>query len=317
MTQVTLIHDWQASYTLETISQNPFFVFSCGTPLLSHFLYIWFYFHSSIIVKSTDTVSLWFLPLLPTSYKINTCHFSHAGRSEIGRLPNLNRDTYSGHCRLLLNYFAPTPVYPPHVFRRRFRMQKDLFMRIVNTLGENDVYFTQQSDALGRWITFFHLCFQIVDHVKKWPINCVHSPGKLGLSPIQKCTAAIRQLAYGTSGDAQDEYVRIGESNTVLSGCHTSFWSWIHAWANQHRCRTACCGWLRTWISWYARLTGLYALDLEELPKGISRSLYRSWRPPDCNIGGGRIVWPMDLACIFWLARILERHQCARPQPPF
>lgn len=44
-----------------------------------------------------------------------------------------------------------------------------------------------------------------------------NTPGKVGLSPIQKCTAAIRQLAYGTSGDAQDEYVRIGESTALES----------------------------------------------------------------------------------------------------
>lgn len=36
--------------------------------------------------------------------------------------------------------------------------------------------------------------------------------GKPGLSGIQKCAAAIRQLAYGTASDATDEYIQIGES---------------------------------------------------------------------------------------------------------
>ena len=34
----------------------------------------------------------------------------------------------------------------------------------------------------------------------------------LGLSPIQKCTAALRMLAYGICADAVDEYIRIAES---------------------------------------------------------------------------------------------------------
>ncbi|OWZ22363.1 Nuclease HARBI1 [Phytophthora megakarya] len=34
---------------------------------------------------------------------------------------------------------------------------------------------------------------------------------------LQKCTAAIRQLAYGVPADAMDEYVRIGESTAVES----------------------------------------------------------------------------------------------------
>lgn len=91
------------------------------------------------------------------------------GGSSIGRQPNLNRDTYSGHCRLMLDYFAPIPVYPPHIFRRRFRMQKDLFMRIVDQLGENDVYFTQRSDALGTFVRastlLYYALFHLTDHM--------------------------------------------------------------------------------------------------------------------------------------------------------
>ena len=38
--------------------------------------------------------------------------------------------------------------------------------------------------------------------------------GKLGISSLQKCTAAIRVLAYGTAADTVDEYLRLGESTT-------------------------------------------------------------------------------------------------------
>ena len=36
-----------------------------------------------------------------------------------------------------------------------------------------------------------------------------------GLSPLQKCTTAIRILAYGSPADSVDEYVRIGETTAV------------------------------------------------------------------------------------------------------
>ncbi|XP_056866848.1 uncharacterized protein LOC130512661 [Raphanus sativus] len=39
--------------------------------------------------------------------------------------------------------------------------------------------------------------------------------GRLGLSPLQKCTAAIRMLSYGFAADAVDEYLRLGESTTL------------------------------------------------------------------------------------------------------
>jgi hypothetical protein len=36
--------------------------------------------------------------------------------------------------------------------------------------------------------------------------------GKLGLTAPQKITLALRQLGYGVSSDATNEYVRIGET---------------------------------------------------------------------------------------------------------
>uniref|UniRef100_A0A0D3DNG5 DDE Tnp4 domain-containing protein n=1 Tax=Brassica oleracea var. oleracea TaxID=109376 RepID=A0A0D3DNG5_BRAOL len=37
---------------------------------------------------------------------------------------------------------------------------------------------------------------------------------RLGLSALQKCTVAIRVLAYGTAADTVDEYLRLGETTT-------------------------------------------------------------------------------------------------------
>ncbi|XP_073363602.1 uncharacterized protein [Aegilops tauschii subsp. strangulata] len=41
--------------------------------------------------------------------------------------------------------------------------------------------------------------------------------GKLGFSSYQKCTAAIRMLAYGIPGNLVDEYVRMSEFTCLLS----------------------------------------------------------------------------------------------------
>ena len=45
-----------------------------------------------------------------------------------------------GDLRLWHDYFSDTPTYPPNLFRRRFRMNKHLFMHIVHRLS-NEVQF--------------------------------------------------------------------------------------------------------------------------------------------------------------------------------
>ncbi|XP_033136681.1 putative nuclease HARBI1 [Brassica rapa] len=96
----------------------------------------------------------------------------------------IERNREKGHIQLWNDYFSETPTYPPNIFRRRFRMTKPLFLRIVHRLATEVEYFQQCEDAVGR----------------------------ASLSPLQKCTAAIRQLAYGGGSDTVDEYVRIGET---------------------------------------------------------------------------------------------------------
>ena len=70
-------------------------------------------------------------------------------------------------------------------------MNKGLFLRIVHRLSESLPFFQQRRDATGR----------------------------LGLTPLQKCTAAIRLLAYGSAADTVDEYLRLAET-TALSCLH-------------------------------------------------------------------------------------------------
>lgn len=118
--------------------------------------------------------------------EIGSAPATHGG-SQPGRSPNVNREHQAGHDRIIKDYFSEQPVYGAAIFRRRFRMQKSLFLKIVATVEAHDSYFVQKADATG----------------------------KLGLSALQKAMAAIRQLAYGAPADAIDEYIRIGESTAI------------------------------------------------------------------------------------------------------
>uniref|UniRef100_A0A0D3C2K7 DDE Tnp4 domain-containing protein n=1 Tax=Brassica oleracea var. oleracea TaxID=109376 RepID=A0A0D3C2K7_BRAOL len=100
----------------------------------------------------------------------------------------IKRNREEGNLRLWNDYFSDTPTYPENLFRRRFRMNKPLFLRIVDRLSNEVQFFRQKKDGLGR----------------------------LGLSTLQKCTTAIRVLAYGSALDAVDEYLRLGESTARL-----------------------------------------------------------------------------------------------------
>ena len=81
---------------------------------------------------------------------------------------------------LFNDYFSDNPRYGDDIFRRRYRMSQNLFMRIVDAVKQYDSYFQHRIDALGR----------------------------CGLSTLQKVTAVFWMLSYGLSADATDEYVK-------------------------------------------------------------------------------------------------------------
>lgn len=66
-------------------------------------------------------------------------------------------------------------------------MKQVLFLHIVERVCSFDPWFVQNRDGLGR----------------------------LGLSALQKCTAAICMLAYGLPANATDEYCHTGENITI------------------------------------------------------------------------------------------------------
>ncbi|MFS8010699.1 putative harbinger transposase-derived protein [Helianthus anomalus] len=98
----------------------------------------------------------------------------------------VERDRRAAHERLMKDYFDEAPTFSNEVFRRRFPMSKRLFLRIVSDLEANYDYFKQKPDARGY----------------------------LGFTGIQKCTSALRILAYGNTTDINDEYLKMAEKTT-------------------------------------------------------------------------------------------------------
>ena len=88
---------------------------------------------------------------------------------------------------LYADYFADNPLHGEAVFRRRFRMSRKLFLKIVYALRDYDSYFRCKTDCTGM----------------------------AGFSALQKCTVAMRMLAYGAPGDAANDYLRMAESTAL------------------------------------------------------------------------------------------------------
>ncbi|KAI7953618.1 hypothetical protein MJO28_006165 [Puccinia striiformis f. sp. tritici] len=112
------------------------------------------------------------------------------------RLPNKERSHVEGHQKLMQDYFNEGSTYNNCDFERRFRLRKELFLKIAAAVVDASPYFVQKADCTG----------------------------KIGLSSFQKITSALRQLAYGCAMDATDEYCRTSESTarqTLRIFCNT------------------------------------------------------------------------------------------------
>ena len=103
-------------------------------------------------------------------------------KGSIKRRITVARDRLKGARDLYDDYFIrPNPVFHEGVFQRRFRMSSRLYARIEEEVTKYDDYFKLKYDCCG----------------------------KLSFSPMQKCTAALRMLAYWKAADFIDEYVRM------------------------------------------------------------------------------------------------------------
>ncbi|XP_071688340.1 uncharacterized protein [Rutidosis leptorrhynchoides] len=119
-----------------------------------------------------------------------------------------------GKSRQLFNdYLSNNPTFPLDRFLRCFRMSRSLFIRICRGIINFNLepipyyinYFKQRRDATGLF----------------------------DFNIFQKCTSAIRQLAYGIAPDAFDEYLHMGESTSYL--CLKNFFkSVLHLYSAEY-----------------------------------------------------------------------------------
>nr|XP_043639516.1 uncharacterized protein LOC122610605 [Erigeron canadensis] len=84
-----------------------------------------------------------------------------------------------GLATLLNDWFVQEPKYEDDYFRKKFRMDKTMFLDIVRDIEANFPYFQERYDARKR----------------------------KSFTAIQKCTSAVRQLATGNAPDEYDEYL--------------------------------------------------------------------------------------------------------------
>ncbi|OEL25331.1 hypothetical protein BAE44_0013651 [Dichanthelium oligosanthes] len=108
-------------------------------------------------------------------------------RGSIVRRQMVQRDRYSGHHRLMADYFDDPPVYNDNIFWRRFRMTKAMLWDIAHAVATKNKYFRRSANAANTW----------------------------GFTTKQKVTTALGMLAYGGPADRLDECFRMGES-TIL-----------------------------------------------------------------------------------------------------
>ncbi|BFG40613.1 hypothetical protein CerSpe_268870 [Prunus speciosa] len=54
------------------------------------------------------------------------------------------------HCNLMSDYFVERPHFNTTNFRRRFRMRKELFYRILNDVVNHEPYFCHKNDGFGQ-----------------------------------------------------------------------------------------------------------------------------------------------------------------------
>lgn len=106
------------------------------------------------------------------------------GGSKPGRAASIDRDCASESKSLFEDFFSRNATYSDHMFSRCYRVSKIIFLTICEKLESRCGFFQQRTDGAG---------------LKDFEI-------------YQKCTSALRLLAYGLSGSDLVLYLKMGES---------------------------------------------------------------------------------------------------------
>ena len=159
----------------------------------------------------------------------------------------------------------------PKIYSDDDLKNKALFMHIVDRLSNEVLFFRQKKDGIRR----------------------------LGLSTLQKCTAAICVLAYGYALDAVGEYLRLGATTARL--CVENFVEEIiNLFGDEHLRRPTPADIQRL----------LHIGELRGFPGMIwsINCMHLEWKN---RFRGGCFIWSLDIACVFWTSRYLKWYQCS------
>jgi hypothetical protein len=120
------------------------------------------------------------------------------GGSRVGKVKNKNWHRLAGALFLDSDYFADDATNTPKEFRHRFQMNKETFMSTMSGVREFDDYFMCKPDCTRLY----------------------------GFSSVQKCTAALRCIAYGAPCDTNEDYLRMAESTCFETMTEFVRWWW-------------------------------------------------------------------------------------------
>ncbi|XP_028117195.1 uncharacterized protein LOC114314866 [Camellia sinensis] len=142
-------------------------------------------------------------------------HAAHKRREFVWRNP------LQGHQRHFLDYFADPPVYPPKLFRRRFRMNCSLFLRIQSEVEAYEPYFVQKRNGAGV------LAIDFMDEY----LRIGESTAMKSVKKFVKAVVAIFSDEYLRSPNNDDiaSLLAVGESHgfpRMLGSIDCMHWTW-------------------------------------------------------------------------------------------
>jgi len=118
---------------------------------------------------------------------LSTKRNSKRVRRAYNRSENIAREFEQAEQTLGRHYFADNALYTPNLFRRRFRMSREVFNFVIQEVLSYNPRFQTSFDCTG----------------------------KKGIAPLVKVTACMRLLGYGFAADSIDEYCQIGETTAL------------------------------------------------------------------------------------------------------
>nr|XP_043616259.1 uncharacterized protein LOC122588200 [Erigeron canadensis] len=104
-----------------------------------------------------------------------------ASSNAVQNRQTVERQRENGHQILLNDWFVDEPKYDDAYFQKKFRMEKSMFLKIVDNIEAKFPDFRDGFDARGQGI----------------------------FKPLQKVASAVRQLATGNPPDEYDEYLHM------------------------------------------------------------------------------------------------------------